>query len=62
LYRAADTAVRQKGSFEMFTRGTFHRQLAVFAAALLFSSIAVGTAVGPAAAGAARPLVNVTYA
>ncbi|WP_309611722.1 hypothetical protein [Sphingomonas sp.] len=46
----------------MFSRGTFHRQLAVFAAALLFSTIAVGTAVGPGAAGAARPLVNVTYA
>ncbi|MCA1654391.1 MAG: hypothetical protein ABR588_11930 [Sphingomicrobium sp.] len=46
----------------MFARGTFQRQLAVFAAALLMSSIAVGAAVGPGAAGAARPLVNVTYA
>ena len=46
----------------MFSRGIIQRQVGLFAAALLLSSIAVGSAVGPAAAGAARPLVNVTYA
>lgn len=46
----------------MFSRGTTQRQIAVFAAALLMSTIAVGTAVGPAAAGSPRPLVSVTYA
>ncbi|MDP9163252.1 MAG: hypothetical protein M3N06_04050 [Pseudomonadota bacterium] len=45
----------------MFARFTFQRQLAVFAAALLMSTIAVGAAVGPGTADA-RPLVAVTYA
>ena len=46
----------------MFSRWTYRRQLAVFAAALLMSTIAVGAAVGPGATGTARPLINVTYA
>jgi len=45
----------------MFSRFTFQRQFAVFAAALLMSSIAIGAAVGPGTA-EARPLVAVTYA
>lgn len=46
----------------MFSRGNLTQQIAVFAVALLMSSIAVGSAVGLGAAGAARPLVDVTYA
>ncbi len=47
----------------MFSHGMLKRQVAVFAAALLMSSIAIGSAVGPGASGAvARPLINVTYA
>ena len=45
----------------MFARFTLQRQFAVFAAALLMSTIAVGAAVGPGTA-QARPLVAVTYA
>ncbi len=44
----------------------FQRQFAVFAAALLMSTIAVGAAVGPGGAGSgaasARSFITVTYA
>jgi hypothetical protein len=61
LHRAAFVAVRQKGSFKMFARGNVQRQIAVFAVALLMSSIAVGAAVAPGAATAA-PFAAATYA
>ena len=46
----------------MSPRGTLQRQIAVFAAALLMSTIAIGSAVGPGATSLARPIVDVTYA
>jgi hypothetical protein len=46
----------------MFARGTFQRRLTALTAALLMSSIAVGTAVGPATSVAVRPLTSATYA
>ncbi len=45
----------------MFARGNIQRQIAVFAVALLMSTIAVGAAVAPGAATAA-PFTAVTYA
>ncbi|MEO6248694.1 MAG: hypothetical protein ABIO85_08975 [Sphingomicrobium sp.] len=45
----------------MFARFSLQHRVAVFAAALLMSTIAVGAAVGPGTA-QARPLVAVTYA
>ncbi len=45
----------------MFTRGNIQRQLAVFAVAVLVSSIAVGAAVAPGAT-AAAPFAAATYA
>ncbi len=45
----------------MFARGNIQRQIAVFAVALLMSSIAVGAAVAPGAASAA-PFAAATYA
>ena len=61
LHRAAFVAVQQKGSFKMFARGNIQRQIAVFAVALLMSTIAVGAAVAPGTA-AAAPFTAVTYA
>ena len=49
------------GSFKMFARGNIQRRIAVFAVALLMSTIAVGAAVGPGAATAA-PFSAVSYA
>ncbi|WP_293944497.1 hypothetical protein [Sphingomonas sp.] len=57
-------APAKKGSFEMSAR-IFQRQFAVFAAALLMSTIAVGAAVGPgvgSGAASARSFITVTYA
>jgi hypothetical protein len=45
----------------MFARGNIQRQIAVFAVALLMSTIAVGAAVAPGTA-AAAPFTAVTYA
>lgn len=45
----------------MFTRGNVQRQIAVFAVAVLMSSIAVGAAVAPGAATAA-PFAAASYA
>jgi hypothetical protein len=61
LHRAAFVAARGKGSFKMFARGNIQRQIAVFAVALLMSTIAVGAAVAPGTA-AAAPFTAVTYA
>jgi len=46
----------------MSSHPTFKRSLALFAGALLMSSIAIGAAIGPAATASPRPLIAVTYA
>ena len=46
----------------MFNRGMIQRQIAVFAAALLMSSIAVGTAIAPATSAVSPFVVTATYA
>lgn len=49
----------------MFARGSFQRQFAAFAAALLMSAIVVGAAVGPGTgtgAASANSFISVTYA
>ena len=46
----------------MFKNSLLTRQFAVFAAALLMSTIAVGAAVGPGATASVQPLVAATYA
>lgn len=45
----------------MFARLSVRHQGALFVAALLMSSVAVGAAIGPGTA-QARPLIHVTYA
>lgn len=57
-----DQAADEKKEFTMFNRNLFTRQFAVFAAALLMSTIAVGAAVGPGATASVQPLVAATYA
>lgn len=46
----------------MFNRGMIQRQIAVFAAALLMSSIAVGAAIAPATSAVSPFAVTATYA
>ncbi len=46
----------------MFNRGMIQRQIAVFAAAMLVSSIAVGTAIAPATSAISPFAVTATYA
>ncbi|MEG3153523.1 hypothetical protein [Sphingomonas sp. RB1R13] len=46
----------------MFNRGMIQRQIAVFAAALLMSSIAVGAAIAPATSAVSPFAVAATYA
>jgi len=51
-HRSAINTAVQKGRFQMSSQSQFRRTLIAMAAALVMSTVAVGAAVGPAAANA----------